>query len=336
MKIQKWLLPGKANKYHPHLLRPLGLSLVVAALIGINLTQNITAAHKFQVLGIATSISSAEIISLANQERANNGLPGLAYNAQLSSAAEAKARDMFAKDYWAHFAPDGTSPWYFINNAGYVYSTAGENLAKDFDTSAGVVSGWMNSPGHRANILNNAFKDTGIAVLNGTLQGSETTLVVAMYGAPRAAAPAPAPTAPKSTTTTAKSKTTTPVPTAATPAAPVAPAAPAPDPVTQPAPQVAATPGKATVVGVPAPTTAAKNINERSVSARESRTWAQNATLLLLSVLFLVSVLKHTVVWRTKKQGWRHVWLRAHPAAQYVLLLVAIVANLVSGIGVIR
>jgi uncharacterized protein YkwD len=333
MKIQKWLFPSKTNKYHPHLLRPLGLSIVVGLLLAVNITQNLTAAQKFQVLGVATNISSSEIISLSNQQRINNGLPALSYNSRLSSAAEAKARDMFAKDYWAHFAPDGTSPWYFITSSGYTYSTAGENLAKGFDTSADTVQGWMNSPGHRANILNSSFVDTGVAVMNGTLQGEQTTLVVAMYGAPRSVAPAPAPASTTPKVTSKPKATAAPV---AAPAGQTAPApvpAPVPEPVSTEAPKSPVQKSTTPAVSAAQPT---KIIEEKSVSARESRTWAQNATLLLLSVLFLVSALKHTVVWRTQKQGWRHVWLRAHPAAQYGLLLVAIVANIMSGVGVIR
>jgi uncharacterized protein YkwD len=333
MKIQKWLFPSKTNKYHPHLLRPLGLSIVVGLLLAVNITQNLTAAQKFQVLGVATNISSSEIISLSNQQRINNGLPALSYNSRLSSAAEAKARDMFAKDYWAHFAPDGTSPWYFITSSGYTYSTAGENLAKGFDTSADTVQGWMNSPGHRANILNSSFVDTGVAVMNGTLQGEQTTLVVAMYCAPRSVAPAPAPASTTPKVTSKPKATAAPV---AAPAGQTAPApvpAPVPEPVSTEAPKSPVQKSTTPAVSAAQPT---KIIEEKSVSARESRTWAQNATLLLLSVLFLVSALKHTVVWRTQKQGWRHVWLRAHPAAQYGLLLVAIVANIMSGVGVIR
>ena len=338
MKIQKWLLPTKANKYHPHLLRPIGLSLMVVALLTINIGQNLASAHQFKVLGVATSISPSEIISLSNQQRASNGLGGLAYNSKLTAAAEAKARDMFAKDYWAHYAPDGTSPWYFITQAGYSYTTAGENLAKDFDTSAGVVNGWMNSAGHRANILNTSFRDTGVAVMNGTLQGSETTLVVAMYGAPKAAAaPAPAPTttAPKATKARATTPISTPTP------QPVAAATPVPTPVIEPAPAPTTepTPTPAVKPAAVAPTTNATEtqlINTQAVASRQSRTWSQNASLFILSALMLVSVLKHTIVWRTQKRGWRHIWLRAHPAAQYGILLVAVIANVVSGVGVVR
>jgi uncharacterized protein YkwD len=337
MKIKKWLLPGKHNNYHPHLLRPLGLSLVVAMLLGVNLLQNVAAAHKFQVLGIATNINASDVISLTNQQRVNNGLPALSYNSRLTQAAQNQASYMFEKDYWAHYAPDGTSPWSFVTAAGYSYSTAGQNLAKDFDTSSGVVTGWMNSPEHRANILNSSFRDTGVAVMNGTLQGEQTTLVVAFYASPVGGAPAPAP-APTHTSTTTKSSSTpkSTAPTTTTPA----PAQTAPTPTASPAPTTA----KQTIdadkpeIGSATPVNTSsqpRQIDARSVSIKQ-RTWSANATLLILSAVFLVSVLKHTVVWRTKKRGWRHIWLRAHPAAQYGLLIVAIVANLTSGLGVVR
>lgn len=331
MSILRWFIPHRANDYHPHLLRPLGLLLVVMTLLGINITQNIASANSWQVLGIATNVNADSVMSLSNQERINNGLSVLGYNPQLASAAQAKAQDMFAKDYWAHNAPDGTTPWTFITNAGYAYITAGENLAKDFDTSAGVVAGWMNSTGHRANILNGAFTETGVAVMNGTLLGSPTTLVVAMYAAPKAiAAATPAPTPPVAAKTV-----------------------PAPAPSPSPAAVVPAeTPAAAQVSGQPAAAVAAEPktppplkadmtpepqiIDSAAVSYREKRTWAQNATLFVLSTLFLVSVLKHTVIWRTRKNGRRHVWLRGHPAMQYILLMVAIAANLMSGIGVMK
>jgi uncharacterized protein YkwD len=336
MKIKKWLIAGRHNNYHTHLLRPFGLSLVVALLLGVNLLQNVTAAHTFQVLGIATNINASDIISLTNQQRVSNGLPSLGYNSKLTQAAQNQASYMFQKDYWAHYAPDGTSPWSFVTSAGYSYSTAGQNLAKDFDTSSGVVTGWMNSPEHRANILNSSFIDTGIAVMNGTLQGEQTTLVVAFYASPAGGSPAPAPThtstSTKSSTTPKATTTTTTPPTPAT-TTPV-PAVTSPTPTATETSVDASKPetGNATPA---ATTTQTRQIDERSVSVKQ-RTWSANATLLILSAVFLVSVLKHTVVWRTKKRGWRHIWLRAHPAAQYGLLIVAIVANLTSSLGVIR
>jgi hypothetical protein len=90
---------------------------------------------------------------------------------------------MFSNNYWAHFSPQGKSPWDFIVGAGYTYTLAGENLAKNFNDSVGVVDAWMNSPSHRENLLKPGYKEIGFAVVNGTLNGEETTLVVQMFGA---------------------------------------------------------------------------------------------------------------------------------------------------------
>lgn len=137
------------------------------------------------VLGYATNISSQDVIELTNQERSKAGLGTLKANAVLSEAAEAKARDMFLKDYWAHNSPDGREPWDFIDEAGYVYLSAGENLAKDFNHSDSVVRAWMNSPTHRDNIVNSNFEEIGVAVVDGELNGFKTTLVVQMFGTPQ-------------------------------------------------------------------------------------------------------------------------------------------------------
>lgn len=134
------------------------------------------------VLGTAT-YSAAEIIRLTNQQRNLNGLAGLSENKQLNRAAEAKAADMLAFDYWAHYSPQGKSPWNFINDAGYQYTYAGENLARDFEDAEGVVTAWMNSPSHRSNMLDENFREIGVAVASGKLGGREGVLVVQEFGA---------------------------------------------------------------------------------------------------------------------------------------------------------
>lgn len=136
-----------------------------------------------EILGFATNINVNDLLEDTNREREQLGLSPLTLNNSLSSAAAGKAQNMFSNNYWAHIAPDGTTPWYFILNAGYDYSFAGENLAKDFNSSKAVVEAWMNSPTHRANVVNSKYKDIGFAVLNGELDGKETTLVVQMFGA---------------------------------------------------------------------------------------------------------------------------------------------------------
>lgn len=133
----------------------------------------------------ATDINVVDLHLLANQEREKAGLSPLSLNAKLSEAAQNKANHMIANDYWDHYAPDGTTPWSFIKASGYDYKTAGENLAEGFSYSSDVVAGWMNSPTHKANVLKDSYVDVGYAVLNGVILGEKTTLVVAMYGAPK-------------------------------------------------------------------------------------------------------------------------------------------------------
>jgi len=134
------------------------------------------------VLGIAYSITDSDMLTYVNKARAENNLQPLVMNDVLAQAALAKGKDMFSKNYWAHFAPDGTSPWYFIRNSGYQYTYAGENLAKGFTDSKDVVDAWLASPSHRENILSDKYQDMGFAILEGSLQGEDTVLVVQMFG----------------------------------------------------------------------------------------------------------------------------------------------------------
>lgn len=138
------------------------------------------------VLGYASNINISTLLNETNRIRVENGLSELTVNQKLSNAAQKKANHMFAKNYWAHVAPDGTAPWDFIIGENYDYSYAGENLAKNFNTSKQVVDAWYNSPSHKENLLNGSYEEIGFAVVNGVLDGYETTLVVQMFGKPRA------------------------------------------------------------------------------------------------------------------------------------------------------
>lgn len=182
-KMAQFLIPHESNNHHPFLIRHESL---FAATFLILLVQFLSfgSISSQNVLGYGTDINKDTIISLTNQERSSKGLTTLKENALLDSSATYKGEDMFSKDYWSHFAPDGTSPWYFFKKVGYNYSWAGENLARDFSTSAGVIAGWMASQGHRDNMLNPSFTEIGISVQNGTLQGEQTTLVVEHLATP--------------------------------------------------------------------------------------------------------------------------------------------------------
>ncbi|MFH0943502.1 MAG: CAP domain-containing protein [Candidatus Beckwithbacteria bacterium] len=143
------------------------------------------------VLGMISTITAEELVNLTNQQRQEANLPALELNSTLSQAAQQKAADMIAKNYWAHTGPDGTTPWVFFKNAGYRYLYAGENLARDFYDSGSVVKAWMNSPTHKDNIMSSRYREIGIAVVQDTFQGQETVLVVQLFGTQTVAVVAP-------------------------------------------------------------------------------------------------------------------------------------------------
>lgn len=136
------------------------------------------------ILGYASNITVTDIINFTNAERQKSGAPQLKISEKLSKAAQEKAQDMFAKNYWAHYGPNGEKPWDFMKKSGYSYQAAGENLARDFQESNAVVTAWVNSPSHRENLLNKNYQEIGLAVVNGVLLGHETTLVVQFFGKP--------------------------------------------------------------------------------------------------------------------------------------------------------
>ncbi len=182
--LARWIYPHFHNDHHPFAIRHQALFGFVIILSLVQVVTNAVSGNP-KILGYATNISSEVIVNLTNNERVKENAPALQESTLLDRAAALKAQNMFAKDYWAHFAPDGTSPWYFFDKVDYKYSWAGENLARDFQTSSGVVAGWMASTeGHRENILNPNFTQIGVAVENGTLLGSQTTLVVQLFGRP--------------------------------------------------------------------------------------------------------------------------------------------------------
>ncbi|MHC1716455.1 MAG: CAP domain-containing protein [Candidatus Dojkabacteria bacterium] len=176
--IKNCFIPNKRNKNKPYLLRKVAVLFYSFLIIFVNSFGGFLGIEEVN----ASSITSTNIIALTNQERSSMGLNSLNTNAKLSAAALAKANDMFEKQYWDHFGPNGETPWQFIRGAGYNYVYAGENLAKGFKTAEGVHEAWMASPTHRANLVSNNYKDIGVAVVEGVLLGKQTTLVVQMFG----------------------------------------------------------------------------------------------------------------------------------------------------------
>jgi hypothetical protein len=176
--IKNLFIPNKKNKYKAYLLRKIAVLSYSVILIFVNSFGGILGVSQAQ----ASTITPANIVSLTNQERVSWGLNTLENNSQLTAAALAKANDMFEKQYWDHFGPNGESPWQFIRASGYNYVYAGENLAKGFKTAEGIHEAWMASPTHKANLISGNYKDIGVAVVEGVLLGKQTTLVVQMFG----------------------------------------------------------------------------------------------------------------------------------------------------------
>jgi uncharacterized protein YkwD len=126
--------------------------------------------------------SHEAILDAMNRERTSRGLVPLRMNAALSRAAQDRVQDMLDKRYFAHVSPDGIDPFTWALRHGYRYRMIGENLASGYRGTR-VVDGWMNSPGHRANILQQRFDEVGIAIAGDSPRsGTRGPLVVAMYG----------------------------------------------------------------------------------------------------------------------------------------------------------
>ncbi len=131
------------------------------------------------------SINTADLVAKLNVHRAEVHIGKVSVSSELTAAAYAKARDMFAHGYFAHISPFGITPWYWMTQSGYKYSYAGENLAVDFTEASDVDVGWMHSPKHKENIVNKNYTEVGIAAVEGVLNGKATTIVVEMFGSPR-------------------------------------------------------------------------------------------------------------------------------------------------------
>lgn len=193
MKLAHFFLPHPETHKKAHLLSFKALFIYIAFFLILSLSFRTVNVVRPGVLGVSSSITVEEVIKLTNVERQKEGLPPVSEDSRLNAAAQAKAQNMFEENYWAHYSPSGKDPWGFINGAGYDFSYAGENLAKSFYQSDEVVKAWMNSKTHRENILNKHYSNIGIAVVEGTLNGEKTTLVVQEFGRPVDVAVAQAP-----------------------------------------------------------------------------------------------------------------------------------------------
>lgn len=152
-----------ANKYQ------VGLSEIQNANSHI---KNFDLIYPGQVINIPTVDVSVtnyeqEVIRLVNEIRKENGLKPLTHNWELSRVARFKSQDMKDNKYFSHTSPVYGTPFQMIKNFGISFRSAGENIAKGYSTPQAVVNGWMNSSGHRANILNANYTQIGVGYAAG-------------------------------------------------------------------------------------------------------------------------------------------------------------------------
>jgi uncharacterized protein YkwD len=182
--LSYYFIPQEKNNYRAQILKTGFMLLLVGFYVVNQSVIKFIGTVKPGVLGYSSEITAEKVLDQTNIQRQNNGLPPLKYNSILSESATNKAKDMFTNNYWAHTSPSGTTPWDFFKAVDYQYSVAGENLARDFYDTESLLKGWMDSPTHKANIINSKYQEIGIGVVNGTLGGIKTTLVVQHFGAP--------------------------------------------------------------------------------------------------------------------------------------------------------
>ncbi|MFA5133489.1 MAG: CAP domain-containing protein [Patescibacteria group bacterium] len=142
----------------------------------------------------AGELSISGVLSWTNAARQKNDLDALIINSQLNDAAAGKLQDMFDKQYFEHISPSGENPSYWVEKFGYSYIIMGENLALgNFGSDQNLVNAWMESPGHKANILNYRYTEIGIAVEKGIYNGRSVWIAVQEFGMPASFCPQPNP-----------------------------------------------------------------------------------------------------------------------------------------------
>jgi len=179
--IKSIFIPCLENNFRPKILetKPLIFYLTFLFLIYFTFINIIPTTQYF------AAITKSLLFEITNRDRIELNLNTLTYNEKLEQAAKMKAEDMIKNNYFAHTSPKGITPWYWFEQVGYKYLYAGENLAMGFTDAETVNNAWLNSPGHRANILNKNYKEFGTAIASGKINGVETMVIVQLFGTPQ-------------------------------------------------------------------------------------------------------------------------------------------------------
>lgn len=179
--FKDYFIPHNCNNHKPKILRT--HSLVVILLIAVSLKLALTG-YLFFIYPNQAKMeeqTTNEILRLINEDRKANNLEPLTLNKNLNLAAMAKAENMVAENYFAHYSPEGKKPWDWINRASYPYLFVGENLAMSFTSAHSAHTALMNSPSHKKNILNSRYENIGLAVISGEIDGKKTNILVQLF-----------------------------------------------------------------------------------------------------------------------------------------------------------
>jgi hypothetical protein len=199
--LRDHFVPHEGNDYQPHLLQKTAMTLMLFMVLLSFALANLQATLWLNIDWMVSTILPAVIVAETNDERADESVGALRRSAVLDRAAQLKAEHMAEEGYFSHYSPSGVSPWHWFRVANYPFVHAGENLAVHFNDSREVVRAWMDSPTHRANIVNGNFTEIGIGVAEGRFEGYNTVFVVQLFGTP-AAPVAAAPTSERVTVVT--------------------------------------------------------------------------------------------------------------------------------------
>jgi hypothetical protein len=182
--LKHLVVPHKGNDFHPHIIRWQGLAVTAVVSVLMHIGYGYITTGQFAVLGKSTTISINDLADKTNEVRTDNKLKALTIDQRLNKAAQDKADDMIKNNYWSHESPSGVTPWHWIEQNGYSYDVAGENLAKNYSDASEVMNAWMQSETHKQNIMNQKFTAMGFAVADGVVGAKITTIIVAYYAAP--------------------------------------------------------------------------------------------------------------------------------------------------------
>ncbi|PIZ93577.1 MAG: hypothetical protein CO029_03800 [Candidatus Magasanikbacteria bacterium CG_4_9_14_0_2_um_filter_41_10] len=183
--LKHFFIPHRDNNYHPHILHTKravlysGLFLTMKAIVVVFV---LLVPVEVYVIPDVLADQQARLFTLTNEVRLTNGIVPLTLEQRLYASSQHKATDMASASYFAHTGPDGRSLASWLNEAGYSYSVAGENLAIGFSDPRALVNAWVNSPTHLANLIDPEYAETGIGLAGGMYDGVPVVYVAQHFG----------------------------------------------------------------------------------------------------------------------------------------------------------